>query len=444
MSTCGSTPRATPSRTGARPSRSCRRTSAAPGGATTFTVSRARPSSAARRSSSTAPARRSSSRSPSGRARRPGAGSLRRASSPASGDDGAVSFLDKTNNHVTSLVIDPVQILDRSGKEITPEGLRWDLEKTDSGWWLTLDLDDSELPLPYVIDPAVTYRAPSATSNIDGGATSLVAHHARRRRAERTSSSRSSPSAGHRRRSPRRPAGRSCATPTTGRRCGSRPSTRSPPPPSPPATPSTFSARASGRSAASPLFYGVRTSRPARRRTASRARATPARLRRRTRSRRRRPTRVALAFYAARRDSAFSQAGRLDGALRHAAGERHGGQPLDVGADYEAHAHGRRDEQRGLDGQQRPAGSPTQAAFLVDNVNPTGSVTDPGSPLAGTSPQRRRRATSTRTWRASSSSAPPPTRTRGRTSAPPTRPPPTRPPSTRPASPTASTTSASS
>ena len=92
---------------------------------------------------------------------------------PRLGDDGAVSFLDKANNHVTSLVIDPVQILDRSGKEITPEGLRWDLAKTDSGWWLTLDLDDSELPLPYVIDPAVSYRT-SQTANNGAGSTSLT------------------------------------------------------------------------------------------------------------------------------------------------------------------------------------------------------------------------------------------------------------------------------
>ncbi len=92
---------------------------------------------------------------------------------PRLGDDGAVSFLDKTDNHVTSLVIDPVQILDRSGKEITPEGLRWNLEKGDSGWWLTLDLDDAELPLPYVIDPAVSYRT-SATANNGAGATTIT------------------------------------------------------------------------------------------------------------------------------------------------------------------------------------------------------------------------------------------------------------------------------
>ena len=93
---------------------------------------------------------------------------------PRLGDDGAVSFLDQENNHVTSLVIDPVQILDRSGKEITPEGLSWELEKTESVWWLTLDLDDAELPLPYVIDPAVTYRNAGATSNTAAGATTLV------------------------------------------------------------------------------------------------------------------------------------------------------------------------------------------------------------------------------------------------------------------------------
>ena len=92
---------------------------------------------------------------------------------PRLGDDGAVSFADTETNHVTSLVIDPVQILDRSGKEITPEGLSWELEKSDTGWWLTLDLDDSEFPLPYVIDPAVSYRT-SQTANNGAGSTSLT------------------------------------------------------------------------------------------------------------------------------------------------------------------------------------------------------------------------------------------------------------------------------
>ncbi|MGH3027974.1 MAG: hypothetical protein ACRDMW_05410, partial [Gaiellaceae bacterium] len=91
---------------------------------------------------------------------------------PRLGNDGAVSFADTETNHVTSLVIDPVQILDRSGQEITPEGLQWNLEKSDSGWWLTLDLDDRDLPLPYVIDPAVTYR--SAQPATATAATSLA------------------------------------------------------------------------------------------------------------------------------------------------------------------------------------------------------------------------------------------------------------------------------
>ena len=87
--------------------------------------------------------------------------------------DGAVSFLDPTRHLVTSISIDPVRILDVDGKDVTPEGLRWGLEEGDTGWWMTLELDDADLPLPYVIDPAVTHRA-SATQNNGAGSTSLT------------------------------------------------------------------------------------------------------------------------------------------------------------------------------------------------------------------------------------------------------------------------------
>jgi len=53
------------------------------------------------------------------------------------------------------LHISPVRIVDASGKDVTPSGARWSL---DHGL-LELKLDDSHLPLPYVIDPAVTFRA---------------------------------------------------------------------------------------------------------------------------------------------------------------------------------------------------------------------------------------------------------------------------------------------
>ena len=91
---------------------------------------------------------------------------------PRLGSDGGVTFLDPTRHRVTSITVDPVRILDGEGKDVTPEGLRWDLEEGDFGWLLTLELDDANLPLPYVIDPAVTHRAAATATTT--GATSLV------------------------------------------------------------------------------------------------------------------------------------------------------------------------------------------------------------------------------------------------------------------------------
>ncbi|MGH8984213.1 MAG: Ig-like domain-containing protein, partial [Acidimicrobiia bacterium] len=58
------------------------------------------------------------------------------------------------------------------GEDITPDGLRWNLVLERGEWWLTLELDDSELPLPYVIDPAADYTSPlylsDASSAVSG------------------------------------------------------------------------------------------------------------------------------------------------------------------------------------------------------------------------------------------------------------------------------------
>ncbi|HET6656454.1 MAG TPA: Ig-like domain-containing protein [Gaiellaceae bacterium] len=78
---------------------------------------------------------------------------------PRVGDDGAVAFLDTKLHKLTDVSIAPVAILDAQGDDITPNGLRWGVEQRNGSWWLTLRLDDSGLPLPYVIDPAVTHRA---------------------------------------------------------------------------------------------------------------------------------------------------------------------------------------------------------------------------------------------------------------------------------------------
>jgi large repetitive protein len=77
---------------------------------------------------------------------------------PRVGDDGAVAFLDTKLHRLTDVSIAPVAILDAEGKDVTPEGLRWGIELRNDAWWLTLRLEDSKLPLPYVIDPAVSHR----------------------------------------------------------------------------------------------------------------------------------------------------------------------------------------------------------------------------------------------------------------------------------------------
>src|SRR5688500_4770297 len=68
--------------------------------------------------------------------------------------------------------IAPVAIFDAQGKDITPTGLSWSLAQRGSSWWLELKLDDSSLPLPYVIDPAITFRSGVGSSN--GGETTLL------------------------------------------------------------------------------------------------------------------------------------------------------------------------------------------------------------------------------------------------------------------------------
>src|SRR5918996_2691911 len=68
--------------------------------------------------------------------------------------------------------IAPVAIFDVHGKDVTPSGLRWSLAHRGSSWWLELRLDDRWLPLPYVIDPAITFRGATSTGN--GGEATLV------------------------------------------------------------------------------------------------------------------------------------------------------------------------------------------------------------------------------------------------------------------------------
>ena len=65
--------------------------------------------------------------------------------------DSGVSFFDPTRHREADIGIEPAAVLDADGQDITPAGLGWELVLDRGEWWLTLELDDSGLPLPYVV-----------------------------------------------------------------------------------------------------------------------------------------------------------------------------------------------------------------------------------------------------------------------------------------------------
>ncbi len=78
--------------------------------------------------------------------------------------NGSVSFRSEDGRD-TGISIAPVALLDTSGRALTPKGLRWTL--AGGGRFLELRLDDSSLPVPYVIDPTgvtlVSFTSPTLT-----------------------------------------------------------------------------------------------------------------------------------------------------------------------------------------------------------------------------------------------------------------------------------------
>ena len=83
------------------------------------------------------------------------------------------SVLVSPGNIVAGFRILPAAILDSRGKDVSPDGTHWDLEREDGDWFLALDVDDAELPLPYVIDPA-TLGLTDVASAANASATTLV------------------------------------------------------------------------------------------------------------------------------------------------------------------------------------------------------------------------------------------------------------------------------
>ena len=79
-------------------------------------------------------------------------------------DSGWVGFFNRKSNRLESVAIPPVEILDARGGNVTPKGAHWELATKGKLQYLTLTLDDSKLPLPYTIDPAVFRSIATATS----------------------------------------------------------------------------------------------------------------------------------------------------------------------------------------------------------------------------------------------------------------------------------------
>jgi hypothetical protein len=57
------------------------------------------------------------------------------------------------------ITVAPVKIYGPGRVDVTPAGARWSLQRAGSAWNLKLALDDAGLPVPYVIDPAISASA---------------------------------------------------------------------------------------------------------------------------------------------------------------------------------------------------------------------------------------------------------------------------------------------
>ena len=151
------------------PSSTAARSSATP------TVSRRRPTSVAPPSSSTASGRSSSSPSSGGRASTPGAGNSTRVSGPARQAWTARRLAERlepprrrprprTRSRSSTL----------AGGTSHPRGPLVDRPRPQAAGSCRSRSTTSELPLPYVIDPAVTHRATTVSNNGAAGAANIT------------------------------------------------------------------------------------------------------------------------------------------------------------------------------------------------------------------------------------------------------------------------------
>ena len=88
-------------------------------------------------------------------------------------DGGRVGFVDDKTGRVSDVLLGAAKIFDTHGKDVTPSGTRWRLVDRGKAQLLALDVDDAELPVPYVIDP-IAYRSSDAGVQNGAGSTSLT------------------------------------------------------------------------------------------------------------------------------------------------------------------------------------------------------------------------------------------------------------------------------
>ena len=85
-------------------------------------------------------------------------------------DGGRVGFVDEKTGRVSDVLLGAAKVFDTHGKDVTPSGTQWRLVDRGNAQLLALDLDDAELPVPYVIDP-IAYR--SSNAGVQNGAGSI-------------------------------------------------------------------------------------------------------------------------------------------------------------------------------------------------------------------------------------------------------------------------------
>src|SRR5919106_6640256 len=92
---------------------------------------------------------------------------------PVLAADGGIDFFRNGGTATAGLRIEPVAVFDQARRNVTPKGARWQLARAGAGWTLALELDDSKLPVPYVIDPNISRTAVN-TAVSNGGVTSIA------------------------------------------------------------------------------------------------------------------------------------------------------------------------------------------------------------------------------------------------------------------------------